>query len=148
MKRLLLAAALTVAALPSIAAETVNLSEICELQSRGFVAAAPCMSRLVREMANDTKGEMRNIKLTFAARIDVIAERRRAGEIDEGQAARLWKQAMETHNARNDAAYDAYVREARAMQWRRSMSQGLNDLSINLQMQQMLSPTCTRYGFC
>src|ERR1700746_2307238 len=100
LKCLLISSALVVMTLSSAAAGGQVRLGVCEWKTRGIVAATPCITRLVREAA--ASGAVAPTPAQWfreeAAAIEVIADKRRAGEINEEEAVAAFNQLLDKYN--------------------------------------------------
>lgn len=154
MRRLLVACALIMTVVSTASAE-MNLN-ICEVKTRGIVKGMPCVLQMHREAAAgllaDGWTESAAAVRETAMRFEVIADKRAHEEITEEEALQQFRKTVDLHQqhypevAKQEEAN--YRQRVKAELWRRSMSQGLNNLSRTMQLQTLMSPTCTRYGFC
>jgi hypothetical protein len=151
--RLLIAAALVVTGVSVASATTHNLNEICEWKARGIAAATPCLAKVMRLSAaeNEAKGYPRaaSIQRTYALHIEVIAEKRRAGEISEEKAVEEFNVSFKDHQEKLKKAFaqddKQLSQQPRAVIINPGPIQGLErDLAIGRAM----NPACTKWGVC
>jgi len=141
-------------------ASAQSLNQICEWRTRGIVAAAPCMTQFYRDQAADNVamgyGTVASMQRALALRIQVIADKLKAGEITEAHASGELVVTVNTSvaqiNAQADADYENERRRLIQAYKSRNLSRAFGDAARDLQrtwtLQGLAHPNCSQWGVC
>jgi len=133
-RHLFVSVSLLLAAVSTASAAKPSLADICDPNKPETVTADACLLR--NDPADEAAGEFADIAGVWsgiAARIEVIAEKRRTGEITQQEAAAQFLATIEQGNKQLEQWAAESSRRARV----RSLTQGLNDPLDSFQSQSM-----------
>lgn len=142
MKKIAIMAAALFAAMPA-RAETIQLGTYCNRPAVSWLTAAPCMSRLIRDVAA-TRGDITH--LPVAAAIDAFADAVRAGQMTEEQAKAKTDALIAERNAVANAADLKRQREEIARRETLRVQQLVNEMQRQFEIQDI--KRCFNGGWC